>query len=127
MPGEIQKRTRNYSSASGCHIRVQVGSYERKSYGATLIAGPNISETYLGDPKTLIHECAKTNYRSISDEYCDVRENGLWIITKVFQTLEIRNLKSMSCNGESARVYLGSTEALLGRKSKSEIWRFFQI
>ena len=106
---------------------------KEKGYGATLITGPNVTETYLENPKTLFHEWAKTNYRSISDKYCDVRENGLWIITKVFQTPRCAIL-SMSSDTESASIYLGAATmaggsltlgGALGDKEQSGIWRFF--
>jgi hypothetical protein len=106
---------------------------KEKGYGATLITGPNVTETYLENPKTLFHEWAKTNYRSISDRYCDIRENGLWIITKVFQTPRCAIL-SMSGDVESACIYLGGTAmaggsltlgCALGEKEQSGIWRFF--
>jgi hypothetical protein len=106
---------------------------KEKGYGATLITGPNVTETYLENPKTLFHEWVRTNYRSISDKYCDVRESGLWIITKVFQTPRCAIL-SMSGDTESACVYLGSAAmaggsltlaGALGEEEQSGIWRFF--
>lgn len=70
----------------GVEFKFKLEFKKEKGYGASLVTGPTVTETYFENPKMLFHDWAKRNYRSISERYPDVRTHGLWIVSKAIET-----------------------------------------
>lgn len=113
-------------------LKIKLEFSKEAGYGATLVTGPNITESFFENPKELFESWVKKNYRSISKRFLDVKQHGLWIITKVFVTPRCA-ISSWSDSEESACLY-GSVNALvgssltvggtLGEKKSGIFWRF---
>ena len=113
-------------------FKIKLEFSKEAGYGASLVTGPSVTETFLEHPKKLFQGWVEKNYRSISRRFPDVKEHGLWIITKVFETPRCA-ISSWSNSEESACLY-ASVNALvggaltaggvIGEKQSSVFWRF---
>ncbi|KAH8723082.1 hypothetical protein GQ44DRAFT_774360 [Phaeosphaeriaceae sp. PMI808] len=106
---------------------------KQKGYGASLVTGPNVSSTYLENPKAIFQDWIKANYTSIRDRYPDIKDHGLWIITKTYHTRRCA-ISSWSGLEQSACLYVGAgalvgnsltLQGAIGETKQSGIWRFF--
>ncbi|OCL06467.1 hypothetical protein AOQ84DRAFT_355460 [Glonium stellatum] len=116
----------------GVEFKFQLEFKKEKEYDACLVTGPSVTEPYLENPKSLFHEWVKQNYRSISEQYPDVRTHGLWIVTKAIETPRCAICSWDGCE-ESVGLYLGANTLVsgaltlggaIGDKESSGIWRF---
>ncbi|KAK0666652.1 hypothetical protein QBC41DRAFT_397883 [Cercophora samala] len=70
----------------GVDLKMKLEFSKDDQYGACLVTGPTVVNKYYPNPKTLFEDWVMKNYGVVSRAVPDVKEHGLWIITKVYET-----------------------------------------
>ncbi|KAK3984507.1 hypothetical protein QBC44DRAFT_336888 [Cladorrhinum sp. PSN332] len=70
----------------GVDLKMKLEFSKDDQYGACLVTGPTVVNKYYANPKTLFEDWAMKKYGAVSRAVPDVKEHGLWIITKVYET-----------------------------------------
>lgn len=105
---------------------------KNQGYGACLVTGPTVTTKYFQHPKTLFHAWAKQNFYSISRNFRDIKDHGLWIITKVYETPRCAisswsGAAASSCLYASVGALSGGALTLggeIGEEQSNVLWRF---
>ncbi|KAF8859204.1 hypothetical protein BDZ45DRAFT_725488 [Acephala macrosclerotiorum] len=112
-------------------LDVKLEFSKKQEYGAALLTGPTVRKSYFQRPLKF-HVWTKKNARSIVQNFPDVTQHDLWVITKVCQTPRCiigtwsDQEKSFLCLGGGALVNNSLTlNADWRREQTSGSWRFF--
>ncbi|PNP73797.1 hypothetical protein FNYG_12987 [Fusarium nygamai] len=116
----------------GIELKMKLEFSKDDKYGACLVTGPTVTCKYFSNRITLFDEWAKSNYSSISSSVRDVKDHGLWIITKVYETPRCAvagwagPASSLSLYAGAGAIFGGAItlQGTIAEERTSALWKF---